>query len=207
MRQRQLAMQLSSLPPHPMQNVALEQYSTDGDLAARWIAEIVASGDIDSTTRTLDLGAGNGILGLGLVLAGAAHTTLLDVDAKALQAAAEGADRLGLADQIEIIQEDVQNWQPWPPEIDVDLIVMNPPWGTQTPRADRIFLEVAFASTVEVIHLMHSKRAEHPLAMARDAGWGGELLFEDVFRLPATYVHHSQRAGKTDISCYRFVRC
>ena len=61
MRLRHLAMALSNLPPHPQHDVSLEQYATEGDFAARWIAEIVERGDIDEETRVVDLGAGNGI--------------------------------------------------------------------------------------------------------------------------------------------------
>ena len=80
MRLRHLAMELSKLPPHPQHDVTLEQYATEGDFAARWIAEIIARGDLDETTRVVDLGAGNGILGIGCYLAGSASTLLVEVD-------------------------------------------------------------------------------------------------------------------------------
>ena len=67
MRLRHLAMALSKLPPHPQHDVSLEQYATEGDFAARWIAEIIQRGDLDQDTRVVDLGAGNGILGICLL--------------------------------------------------------------------------------------------------------------------------------------------
>ena len=51
MRLRHLAMALSKLPPHPQHDVTLEQYATEGDFAARWIAEIVQRGDLGEGTR------------------------------------------------------------------------------------------------------------------------------------------------------------
>ena len=58
MRLRHLAMELSKLPPHPQHNVELEQYATEGDFAARWIAEMIERGDLDASTHVVDLGAG-----------------------------------------------------------------------------------------------------------------------------------------------------
>ncbi|SVB44317.1 uncharacterized protein METZ01_LOCUS197171, partial [marine metagenome] len=39
-------MLLSRLASHACVSVELEQYSTDGDLAARWLADITAFGDL-----------------------------------------------------------------------------------------------------------------------------------------------------------------
>ena len=82
MRLRHLAMALSNLPTHPQRDVSLEQYATEGDFAARWIAEIVQRGDLGEDTRVVDLGAGNGILGIGCLLAGAESVLLVEQDAK-----------------------------------------------------------------------------------------------------------------------------
>jgi len=58
-------MLLSGLLPHPCDSVELEQYTTDGDLAARWLTDISAFGDLTEGCTVADLGAGNGVLGLG----------------------------------------------------------------------------------------------------------------------------------------------
>ena len=42
----------------------LEQYSIDGDLAAKWLSDLVAFGDLKKGCKVSDLGAGNGILGI-----------------------------------------------------------------------------------------------------------------------------------------------
>ena len=145
MRLRHLAMELSKLPPHPQHDVTLEQYATEGDFAARWIAEIITRGDLDETTRVVDLGAGNGILGIGCHLAGSASTLLVEVDHNC-QHEYEGVDWL---------IGDVQGWT----GENVDLVIMNPPWGAQTPKADRPFLETAFNSAAKVIYLLHSSHS------------------------------------------------
>ena len=50
MRQRHLAMRLSSLEPHPCQSVELEQYPTEGNLAAAWLTKSTLATDSQANT-------------------------------------------------------------------------------------------------------------------------------------------------------------
>ena len=192
MRLRHLAMELSKLPPHPQHDVKLEQYATEGDFAARWIAEIIQLGDLDDSTRVVDLGAGNGILGIGCHLAGAASTLLVEIDSDCQH------DFSG----VEWLIGDVNDWS----GENVDLIIMNPPWGVQTPKADRSFLEVAFNSQAKVIYVLHSSRSTHLEPLAESRGWAGEIVLKGAFRIPATYAHHQSQNDVTEVSVWRFVR-
>ena len=83
MRIRRLAMVLSNLEPHPCNDVDLEQYSTDGDLASRLLFDIVSFGDIDDNTLVGDLGAGNGILGIAALKLGAKEVIFVETDIEA----------------------------------------------------------------------------------------------------------------------------
>jgi len=192
MRLRHLAMALSNLPPHPQRDASLEQYATEGDFAARWIAEIVEQGDLETETRVVDLGAGNGILGIGCLLAGADSVLLVEQDPQCVHEY-EG---------VEWLIGDVKGWS----GTDVDLVIMNPPWGFQKAKADRPFLELAFSSPAKSIHLLHSAGATHPPALAKELGWRGEVLLEGTFRLPANFEHHKQGIAETAVKCWRFVR-
>jgi predicted RNA methylase len=192
MRLRQLAMALSNLPPHPQHDVSLEQYATEGDFAARWVAEIVQRGDLDQETKVVDLGAGNGILGIACHLAGAKSTLLVEKD-ETCHHDYEGVGWL---------LGDIKEWN----QKDVDLVIMNPPWGTQTSMADRPFLESAFSSDAKVIYLLHSSRATHILPLAESYDWSGEIVLEGAFRLPAKYGHHRSREGTTRVTVWRLTR-
>ena len=86
MRIRRLAMVLSKLEPHPCNDVDLEQYSTDGDLASRLLFDIVSLGDIDHNTLVGDLGAGNGILGIAAMKLGAKEVIFVETDIEACNA-------------------------------------------------------------------------------------------------------------------------
>ena len=192
MRLRHLAMALSKLPPHPQHDVSLEQYATEGDFAARWIAEIILRGDLDQDTRVVDLGAGNGILGIACHLAGAKSILLVEKD-ETCHHDYEG---------VKWLLDDINEWN----QKDVDLIIMNPPWGAQTPMADRPFLEAAFSSEAQVIYLLHSSMATHILPLAKSFDWAGEIALQGEFKIPAKYDHHRSREGVTQVSVWRFIR-
>lgn len=208
MRLRRLAMTLSGLPAHPLASVELEQYSTPGDVAARWLFEILRAGDLGAATRVVDLGAGNGVLGIGAALLGAARVVLVEADEEACATARDAVAGIEVEDVVEVRCTSVDDdWaDEWPSDMDVDLVIMNPPWGVQTPRADRPFLEAALASPADHIHLLHAADATHPAAMATDAGWETEVLLETEFRIPAAYSHHTKRAVNTLVRCWRFSR-
>lgn len=192
MRLRHLAMTLSSLPPHPQTDVELEQYATEGDFAARWIAEIVQLGDLEPQTRVVDLGAGNGILGIGCFIAGANSVLLVEKDERCHHTF-EG---------VEWLIGDVSEWK----RNDVDLVIMNPPWGVQTNKADRPFLDAAFCSDAGVVYLLHSANAKHIEGIAKSYDWEGEIILSGNFRIPALYDHHNASSGGTDVSIWRFMR-
>jgi len=154
----------------------------------------------------VDMGAGNGILGIGALLLGASKVIFVETDPAALDTIETNIDALenDLRGRAEI----------WPATVGldelpldgVDIIVMNPPWGVQREKADRVFLEAAFGSKAASIHVLHSDKATHLEPMAREQDWWAEVVLRTEFRLPPTYAHHAQRKGKTDVKCWRFFR-
>ena len=79
MRPKHLAIELSKLIPHPQHNVNLEQYATEGDLAAFFVLAVDQLEDISGKT-IVDIGSGNGILGIGCAILGAEKTILIEAD-------------------------------------------------------------------------------------------------------------------------------
>ena len=96
MRPKHLAMNLSKLQPHPCTDVTLEQYATEGDLAAYWLLAVEELDGFEGKT-VLDLGAGNGVLGLGALMLGAAKVVLVETDADALDVLRQNVNGLGPA--------------------------------------------------------------------------------------------------------------
>ena len=200
MRVRRLAMQLSGLASHPCESIGLEQYTTDGDLAARWLADIAAFGDLSEGCTVADLGAGNGVLGLGALAMGAGRAILFEADQAACEVARSNAESLGFADSVEVIQATLGSE---PVDLSsADVVISNPPWGRQTPRADRPFLEAMIAAAAPT-HLLHSAETTHIRPLFEDAGWSAERYGEADFALPAAYSHHSRQRGRTRAAFWR----
>jgi len=200
MRIRRLAILLSALAPLPSNSVELEQYPTDGDLSARWLADIAAFGDLTEGCTVADLGAGNGILGLGALAMGAGRAMLVEADQAAYTVAKSNAESMGFADSVEVIRATLGS-----DPVDLssaDVVISNPPWGRQTPGADRPFLEAMIAAAAPA-HLLHSAEATHIQPFFEDAGWPAERYGEADFALPASYSHHSRQRGRTRAAFWR----
>ena len=194
-------MLLSSLPPHPCGDIELEQYSTSGDIAASWLAQIAAFGDLSTDSSIADLGAGNGILGIGAALMGVSQVVLVEVDEKACFVAFQSIEQACVSDSVEISCKRVDD------SLDLsgaDLIISNPPWGTQKAKSDRPFFDAIIRSNT-IAHLMHSAEATHIEAIFESAGWEVERYWETDFALPAAYSHHYSRQGKTRAGFWRLL--
>jgi len=205
MRPKHLAIRLSKLTAHPCKDVTLEQYATEGDLAAYWMLAVDQLDGLEGKV-VADLGAGNGILGIGALLLGARRVVFVETDEDALEVLRSNVTSLedDLADRADVIAAHVGVDDL--PLDDVDLVVMNPPWGVQRERADRPFLEAAFTAAGRAVHLLHSDRASHVAAVAATHDWEAEAVLRTEFRLPPTYEHHAKRTGTTDVQCWRFHR-
>ncbi len=200
MRVRRLAMMLSGLEHLQCPSAELEQYTTDGDLAARWLTDISTFGDLNQESRVVDLGSGNGILGLGALALGVRSAILIDADKSACDVSQSNAEKMGFIDSATVIQARIGID---PIGLDsADLVISNPPWGRQSPKADRPFLDEVLSNRLPT-HLMHSAEASHiePLFESRD--WLVERYGEADFPLPATYSHHSRQRGKTRAAFWR----
>jgi len=204
MRQRHLAMRLSSLKPHPCHSVELEQYPTEGNLAAAWLTKIDL-GDSFEGKHVLDLGAGNGVLGIGAAFLGARQVTMVECDKSAIDVIEENVVEVEGNNFLKMIHQRVDGTA-IEVEAKVDIAIMNPPWGVQAKHADRAFFETLFAMNIPLIHFIHSIDAEHLASLAKSNGYALHSIYQTDFRLPAAYAHHKQQQGSTRIRCYRLER-
>ena len=99
-----MAIELSKLKPHPHNSVELEQYATEGDLAAFWLLAIDQLDNLENRT-VVDLGSGNGILGLGTVFLGAKRVILVEADEQACLISKQNTEKMNqrFSAQIETI--------------------------------------------------------------------------------------------------------
>lgn len=203
LKKKHLAITLSKLIPHPQTNVNLEQYSTHGDLASDWIFAIAQYNDFSDQT-VVDLGSGNGILGIGAYYAGASKIIMLEAAEDAHDAARKNTKSLEFPERFELhnrkLSDFTTDWSK------VDMIISNPPWGYQKERSDRLFIEVGMKNGVPEIHILHSDKAGHIEKIANHFGYEAEVILEGEFILPLTYMHHSKNSSVTQFKAWRLTK-
>jgi methylase of polypeptide subunit release factors len=84
--------------------------------------KLVAEAPLPSLALAFDIGTGTGVLAAVLARRGVARVVATDQDPRALACARENLARLGLSEQVEVVQADLF------PEGRAPLVVCNPPW-------------------------------------------------------------------------------
>jgi len=91
--------------------------------------KLVAEATLPSLTLAFDIGTGTGVLAALLARRGVARVVATDYDPRALACARENMDRLGLGQQVAVVQADLF------PEGRAPLVVCNPPWIPARPSS------------------------------------------------------------------------
>jgi putative methylase len=208
-KRKHLAILLSLLPQQEKRNLELEQYTTPGDLASKWIHGIYNSRENGfSNLNIIDIGCGNGVLGLGCALMGAKKLTLIDSDKEAIKVAKKShlmlSENVNLDTEIDFINSHIGKDSIKIPNN--SLIISNPPWGTQKHKSDRPILDSIFNSNTEEIHIMHTNKNSHLIPFAKEHGWDAIKMIEADFMIPALYQHHKQKNSTTEIICWKFFK-
>ena len=90
---------------------------------------LVAEAPLPAKTLAFDIGTGTGVLAAVLAKRGVKHVVATDQDPRALTCARDNIARLGLQEQVEVVQADLF------PESRAPLIVCNPPWVPAQPSS------------------------------------------------------------------------
>ena len=127
----------------------LEQYSTPVDIVAEIMKLASAQGHLSGTV--VDLGCGTGRLAIGAAILGA-EVTAYEIDNNALELAKNYSKKHNL--DIKWVNLAIEN-------IDkkYDTVLMNPPFGSQRPGADRAFLKksLEIGTNIWSIHMAETK--------------------------------------------------
>ena len=160
----------------------LEQYTTPVDIALEIIKQANSLGHLSGTVA--DFGCGTGRLAIGAAILGT-NVTGYEIDDEALDLAMEYSKENNL--DINWISMAVENI-----DESYDTIIMNPPFGSQRPGADAIFLEKALelASNIWTIHMSETKDFIQKLVKANS----GEIIsaYEFDFLLNKTMPFHTR---------------
>ncbi len=195
----ELAILLSSLKQFENPKILLEQYSTDPEIAATVLWNAYMQGDIQKK-RIADLGCGPGIFGIGAAVLGAKSVCFVDMDEFAITTTKQN---LALVQQlnkskIQIIQSDVKEFTQ-----KVDVVLMNPPFGTKIKHHDRLFLTKSFeiADMVYSIHKLTSKAFIE--AFAKDSNFEITHIWPYKMRLVRSMKHHKKPVMPIEVACWR----
>jgi predicted RNA methylase len=185
-----LAIELSKLSPHPQHAVELEQYATEGDLAAFFVLAV----------DQLDIIGGKKIVDVG-----AEHVTMIEGESSVCQIAQQNSSVImeKYPTKLTTINCMIGADQA-PGNLECDIVIMNPPWGFQTTKADRPLIEYGFMLKPDSLYILHSANATHLEQLGKANGYDCELVFESNFRLPPKYMHQSRKMGQTEVRCWRF---
>ena len=160
----------------------LEQYSTPVDIAIDIIKKVNSRGLLSA--KVADLGCGTGRLAIGAAILGA-NVTGFEIDQTALDIAINYSKRNNL--NINWVCGAVENLTE-----EFDTVIMNPPFGSQRPGADKIFLEKALKISDDVwtIHMAETRSFIEKLVDNR--GGRIEMGYEFYFQINISMQFHNK---------------
>lgn len=201
--QRDLEMELSKLQNFKNPSFELEQYPTPAKIAAEWAWGMAMRAEVNNR-QILDAACGPGIIGIALLLMGAKKVYFLDKDKEALDICVENYNLIKEDYEIgeaEFILEDISLF-----DQEVDMVVQNPPFGTNNEHLDRKFLEKAF-SISRVVYSMHKwTTAKFVEAFSRDSGFEIKAVWRHDFPIKAVFKHHTKPVRKIDVGLWKMVK-
>ena len=197
-----LAIILSKLKGFKNPSTKSEQYQTPSEIAATILWNAFLRDEIEGKV-IFDPACGPGILGIGALLLGAKKVIFLDKDPKAIEILKENLEEKQIPEtKYSIWVQDIKSVK----RFACDTIIMNPPFGVQSPHADKTFLEKAFLIT-SVIYTFHKKESDQFVrSLAKDYGFIVAETHTFLFDLPATQLYHTKRIHKVEVSCFRLIR-
>jgi len=195
-----LAIVLSKLKGFSDPKVRSEQYMTDSEVASTILWDAYMKGDIEGKIIA-DLGSGTGILGIGAMILGAKKVYFVESESSAMEIAKSNLDMVESESSAEFMLIDVREF-----DKKVDVIVMNPPFGTKNEHSDKIFLEKAF-ETGDVIYSLHKSETKEFIERFSDKNnFKITQVMDFSYPLKATMEFHRKKIEKINVSCFRFIK-
>ncbi|MBU4352367.1 MAG: METTL5 family protein [Nanoarchaeota archaeon] len=204
MNKKQLSILLSKLSNFEKQDVKLEQYPTDSNIAAEVLWDAYLKEDIKDKLIA-DLGCGQGILGLGALILGAKKVIFVDIDKNALEVAKKNKafieSELNQKYNAMFLHENVQNFKR-----KVNVILQNPPFGVQKNHMDKLFLlkSMELAPVIYTFHKISTEKFVRKITL--DYGYKIKQKYAFKFPLKKTFWFHMKSIHYIDVGCWRLVK-
>ena len=167
-------------------------------IAAELVFNAFNLGDIRDRD-VADLGCGTGMFAAGAAVMGASSVTAVDVDGSAVDAARAFARQNGL--EIAFTVGEVQQLSER-----FHTVLQNPPFGAQTKRADRVFIETALRIADVVYTIHNSNTISFIELMAGKLGFSVSFEKNYIFKLEHTFDFHRKARVDHDVTLLRLVR-
>jgi rRNA N6-adenosine-methyltransferase METTL5 len=186
------------------EKIMLEQHMTPPLMAAQLLFHIYQREAIESMV-VADLGAGTGMLAAGLVFIGALHTIAVEIDEKYVAVGQKQLEDKVEGGSFEFINADVTSLKLRGQQ--VDMVVMNPPFGTKEEGIDVKFLELAMSICQGPIYSMHKSSTRAYLQkMSEQHGYQFELVMQVDFPLKKRFKgYHKKDLAFTQVDMIRLV--
>lgn len=198
MDRKELEIKLQELVGFEDPDPELEQYRTPPELAASLLWTAHMRGEIKDK-GVYDLGCGTGTLGIGAKLLGASEVTCVEVDEHTADITRENAERLGV--DIEVLVSDVSEVSG-----EADLVLQNPPFGSQESGSDRPFIEKSL-ELAPVVYSFHMAETDKFIRRYVKECGGEVADIEGVdFPLERTMPWHEKEIETVEVNLYRFER-
>ena len=195
---KKLAIVLSKLKQFDNPKVILEQYSTDSEVAAEILWKAYMNGDIEGKIIA-DLGCGPGIFGIGAALLGAKKVFFIDKDQSAIDTTELNVIDVGIENCVlDVKKIDVSDFKK-----KVDVVLMNPPFGTKVKHHDKVFLKKAMqvSKIIYSIHKITSKKFIEEFS--KDNGFKVDYVIPFDLRLRKAMKHHKKPAVFVNVGLWR----
>jgi len=198
MKKKELELKLQEFEGFDQPKADLEQYMTPPELASSVLWSIYLRGEIQDK-RIYDLGCGVGTLGIGAKLLGADEVVCIDVDEEAVRVAKENAKKTGV--DIEFRCSDIREVSG-----SADLVIQNPPFGSQKRGSDRPFIEKSL-EIASVVYSFHMTETEGFVEEYVEEHGADIALKEELsFPLKRTMPWHEKDVETIEVTLYRFER-
>lgn len=205
MKLRQLECALQEVKTFENPKVQFEQYPTPPHIAACILHTIHQTYDDIEGNIVADFGCGGGILAIGASLLDARYCLGIDIDDDALRIAEENCRELEI-DNVSLILGDVCNMSWMNARDAIDVVVMNPPFGTkQNKGMDMVFLRQALQVAQKSVYSLHkSTTREHIRKKATEWNIKMEVVSRLEYDIPALYKFHKQKSVDVAVDFIRF---
>jgi len=211
MRKKELVTIIQKTKPFTNPNLSLEQYCISAISAVDIMFYAGFEHNDIENKIVFDLGAGTGRLSIAATYLRPLLVLNIDIDPSALTILKYNCDKLDLYHLNHPIASDINHL----PLRDIFFrgrinitTIMNPPFGVQTRKADRLFLDTALdiSDIIYSVHLSNKNTREFLMSYIERRNWVVDDVFSFNLILEKTFKFHSKKRKNILVDLYRIIK-